>query len=47
MAKIKVIVKRILRIYGYPHYKQRKVVVRNLKQSELIVEDWLIYNHVD
>ena len=39
-AKLKVIVKRILRRYGYPPDKQKLAVDRILKQSELFAESW-------
>ncbi len=39
-AKLKVIVKRILRRYGYPPDKQKMAVDRILKQSELFAESW-------
>jgi len=44
-AKIKVIVKRILRRYGYPPDKQKMAVDRILKQSEIIAEDWVSTNN--
>ena len=39
-AKLKVIVKRILRRYGYPPDEQKMAVDRILKQSELFAENW-------
>ena len=39
-AKLRVIVKRILRRYGYPPDKQKMAVDRILKQSEVIADDW-------
>ena len=39
-SKLKVIVKRILRRYGYPPDKQKMAVDRILKQSELFAESW-------
>ena len=37
-AKIKVIVKRTLRQYGYPQNMQKLLIERVLRQDELIVE---------
>ena len=39
-AKLRVMVKRILRKYGYPPDKQEKATVTVLQQAELIVRDW-------
>ena len=40
-AKLKVIVRRTLRKYGYPPDKQKMAVDRILRQSELFAEDWV------
>jgi type I restriction enzyme, R subunit len=39
-AKLRVMVKRILRKYGYPPDKQEKATVTVLQQAELIAKDW-------
>jgi len=39
-AKLKVIVKRILRKYGYPPDKQAAATEMILKQAELLVDGW-------
>jgi len=39
-AKVRVMVKRILRKYGYPPYKQEKATQTVLEQAELIAKDW-------
>jgi type I restriction enzyme R subunit len=39
-AKIRVMVKRILRKYGYPPDKQEKATVTVLQQAELLCADW-------
>jgi type I restriction enzyme R subunit len=39
-AKIRVIVKRILRKYGYPPDKQEKATQTVLEQAELLCKDW-------
>jgi len=40
-SKLRVIVKRILRRYGYPPDKQKMAVDRILEQSELLAEEWV------
>jgi len=39
-AKLRVMVKRILRKYGYPPDKQEKATATVLEQAELIAKDW-------
>ncbi len=39
-AKLRVMVKRILRKYGYPPDKQEKATATVLAQAELICEGW-------
>ena len=39
-AKLRVMVKRILRKYGYPPDKQEKATITVLEQAELIARDW-------
>jgi type I restriction enzyme R subunit len=39
-AKIRVMVKRILRKYGYPSDKQEKATQPVLQQAELLCTDW-------
>ena len=39
-AKLRVMVKRILRKYGYPPDKQAKATITVLQQAELIAKDW-------
>ncbi len=39
-AKLRVIVKRLLKKYGYPPDLEKMAVDRVLKQSELLAEDW-------
>ena len=39
-AKLRVLVKRILRKYGYPPDKQEKATQTVLEQAELICEGW-------
>jgi type I restriction enzyme R subunit len=39
-AKLRVMVKRILRKYGYPPDKQEKATITVLEQAELIAKDW-------
>ena len=39
-AKLKVIVKRLLRQYGYPPDKQKIATENVLKQAELLADDW-------
>lgn len=39
-AKLRVIVKRILRQYGYPPDKQKLATENILKQAELFADEW-------
>ena len=39
-AKLRIMVKRILRKYGYPPDKQEKATDTVLKQAELLCADW-------
>jgi len=39
-AQIRVIVKRILRKYGYPPDKQEKATLTVLEQAEVLCRDW-------
>ncbi len=39
-AKLRTMVKRILRKYGYPPDKQEKATQTILKQAELLGKDW-------
>ena len=39
-AKLRVMVKRILRKYGYPPDKQEKATQTVLEQAELLSEEW-------
>ena len=39
-AKLQVMVKRILRKYGYPPDKQDKAAISVLQQAALIAKDW-------
>jgi type I restriction enzyme R subunit len=39
-AKLRVMVKRILRKYGYPPDKQEKATQTVLEQAELLARDW-------
>src|SRR5262249_3095853 len=41
-AKLRVIVKRILRKYGYPPDKQERAAITVLEQAELFSEQWLL-----
>jgi len=41
-AKLRVIVKRILRKYGYPLDKQKKATETVLEQAALICDDWAV-----
>jgi len=43
-AQIRVIVKRILRKYGYPPDKQEKATKTVLEQAEVLCQDWMEYN---
>ena len=40
-ARLRVLVKRILRKYGYPPDKQKKATETVLEQAELICKDWV------
>lgn len=40
-ARLRTIVKRILRRYGYPPDKQEKAVQTVLEQAELLGKDWV------
>lgn len=40
ISKIRVMVKRILRKYGYPPDKQKKATETVLEQAILIAKDW-------
>jgi type I restriction enzyme R subunit len=39
-AKLRVMVKRILRKHGYPPDKQEKATLTVLEQAELLCKDW-------
>ena len=39
-AKLRVMVRRILRKYGYPPDKQEKATQTVLEQAEVIAKDW-------
>ena len=39
-AKLRVLVKRILRKYGYPPDKQEKATQTVLEQAEVLSEEW-------
>jgi type I restriction enzyme R subunit len=39
-AQLRVIVKRILRKYGYPPDKQEKATLTVLEQAEALSEEW-------
>jgi type I restriction enzyme R subunit len=41
-AQIRVIVKRILRKYGYPPDKQEKATKTVLEQAEVICKEWAV-----
>jgi type I restriction enzyme R subunit len=41
-AKLRVMVKRILRKYGYPPDKQEKATITVLEQAEVLSEDWAL-----
>ena len=43
-ARMKVIVKRLLRQYGYPPDKQAIATETVLKQAELFTEEWVVIN---
>ncbi|MBU4203903.1 MAG: DUF3387 domain-containing protein, partial [Acidobacteria bacterium] len=40
-AKIRVIVKKILRKYGYPPDKQEKATQTVLEQAEVLCQEWV------
>ena len=40
-AQLRVLVKRILRKYGYPPDKQERATVTVLEQAEVLCEDWI------
>ena len=40
-AKLRVIVKRILRKYGYPPDKEKLATIKVLKQAELFADEWI------
>ncbi len=40
-AQIRVIVKRILRKYGYPPDKQEKATQTVLEQAEILCQEWV------
>jgi type I restriction enzyme, R subunit len=40
-AKLRVMVKRILRKYGYPPDKQAKATETVLEQAEVLCKDWV------
>ncbi len=39
-ARMRVIIKRILRKYGYPPDKQEKAALTVLEQAEVLCQDW-------
>jgi type I restriction enzyme R subunit len=39
-AQIRVMVKRILKKYGYPPDKQEKATITVLEQAEVLCKDW-------
>jgi len=39
-TKMRVIIKRILRKYGYPPEKQEKATLTMLEQAEVLCRDW-------
>ena len=41
-AKLRILVKRILRKYGYPPDKQESATQTVLQQAELICADWVV-----
>ena len=41
-AKMRVLVKRILRRYGYPPDKQKKATQTVLEQAEVLCRDWAV-----
>jgi type I restriction enzyme R subunit len=40
-ANLRVLVKRILRKYGYPPDKQEKAILTVLEQAEVLCKDWV------
>jgi type I restriction enzyme, R subunit len=40
-AKLRVIIRRLLRKYGYPPDKQEKATQTVLEQAELLCKDWV------
>ncbi|HEA66942.1 MAG TPA: DUF3387 domain-containing protein [Desulfobacterales bacterium] len=40
-AKLRIIVKRTLRKYGYPPDKQKLATENVLKQAEMLADDWV------
>jgi len=40
-AKLQVIIRRMLRKYGYPPDKQEKATITVLEQAELLCKDWM------
>ena len=40
-AKLRVIIRRLLRKYGYPPDKQEKATITVLEQAELLCKDWV------
>jgi type I restriction enzyme, R subunit len=40
-ARLRTLVKRLLRKYGYPPDKQEKAVVTILEQAEVLGKDWV------
>ena len=41
-AKMRALVKRILRKYGYPPDKQERATLIVLEQAELLAKDWAV-----
>lgn len=41
-AKLRIMVKRVLRKYGYPPDKQKKATDTVLEQAELLCKDWVV-----
>ncbi|MEW5936941.1 MAG: type I restriction enzyme endonuclease domain-containing protein [Candidatus Thermoplasmatota archaeon] len=39
-AKLRVMIKRVLRRHGYPPDKQEKATLTILEQAELLAQDW-------
>ena len=42
LAKMRVLIKRILRRYGYPPDKQEKATRTVLEQAEVLCRDWAV-----